>query len=84
MNFMKAISQDIFTQAIRKDFLALMIDKDTSIDFCEYVAHQLCSNKKTIACKFRDGFWNTKDFEKILIVTEGKYLRKAFMDKSKQ
>jgi hypothetical protein len=79
---MKDVAKDIITQAIRKDLLEYMKEHSTGLDFCEWAGRELNSNKKTIAQKFREGFWTTKDFDAIEALTGGENLKKAFQTKS--
>ncbi len=79
---MKSVNSDILNLAIRKDLLFHMSVSDTSLDFCEWCAHTLCSNRKTIATKFRDGYWTTHEIEKIILLTGGVNIKEAFKIKS--
>lgn len=79
---MKKVSDDLINLAIRKDLLFHMSVSDTSLDFCEWCAHILCSNRKTIAIKFRDGYWTTHEIDRIIILTGGVNIKEAFKIKS--
>lgn len=79
---MKKVSNDLINLAIRRDLLTLMAETDTSLDFCSWAAGKLNSNQKTIAIKFQQGYWTTKDFDLIISVTGGRYLKEAFLKKS--